>query len=387
MPPGGKGEAKSTPQNPPPVMANAPSVVDAEETPPAGEDTLAAIEDFLSRTQDYRSPKKDEAATIPMASPSATSLAPPRAESAPAPAPVRDAAYANAQISVTDTAPPAVASPPQAIPALEGVSIRASAPARAAETTGESRLTNGPIELQSSIRNDAADRLIATLKEEADRNPTLVSQWQLRTLLAVLEREAEAAALKSGASAEHAALLRAWDDAVASVRDYLRSPARGPEPTLASLDSLRGLLDAGSEPKVRGVALCRKVVTYGAYEEMAADEFVSGRSIQTIVYAEIENLRSREESTGLHETRLATRIEALTADGKSVWHREEPEVVDRCRRPRRDFFVAQRVTLPPALPVGDYVLKFSVEDRISGRIAESSVPFHIRSPVSVAGGQ
>ena len=32
-----------------------------------------------------------------------------------------------------------------------------------------------------------------------------------------------------------------------------------------------------------------------------------------------------------------------------MWQREEPEVIDRCR-PRRDFFVAQRITLPADAP-------------------------------------
>ena len=77
------------------------------------------------------------------------------------------------------------------------------------------------------------------------------------------------------------------------------------------------------------------------------------------MYSEIANLRAEKTAEGLFQTRLGTRLEVLTADGKSVWQREELEIVDTCRRRRSDFFIAQRVTLPPTLPAGDYVLRAS----------------------------
>ncbi len=70
-----------------------------------------------------------------------------------------------------------------------------------------------------------------------------------------------------------------------------------------------------------------------------------------------------------------------------MWQREEPEVVDRCRRARPDFLMAPRLTLPARPPVGAYVLKFGVENKASEMSFESTAPFLLRSPISVAKGQ
>ena len=383
LPPGGKGQFNASKQE------EAPAAVDPvpnESGIAPKQETLAAIEDFLARTQDYRTPMKEEATKVvvpPQPMPDGQSVNP---EPSPAPekSAARDAAYANAQISVSDSvAPP----PPQAVPAVESVSIRTTAPALPeSQRPAKGRIANGPVELLSKEK-DAADALTAALKEELGRKKDTVTQWKLQTLLAALERETESAAVSTDLPPEDARFLRAWNEALISIRNFLRNPAQGPDNALAQWVSMRDVLLTKSEPRVRHVALCRKVVTFGSYEEMAAEDFVSGRSIQTIVYADIENLRANQDAGGTFDTKLATRLEVLTAEGKSMWQREEPDVVDKCRTARRDFFVAQRVTLPPTLPAGEYVLKFSVEDKTSGMIGESSVPFGVRSRVSVANGQ
>jgi len=57
-----------------------------------------------------------------------------------------------------------------------------------------------------------------------------------------------------------------------------------------------------------------------------------------------------------------------------LWTHEEPEIVDDCRRRRRDFFIAQRVALPANLPAGELVLKVLVTDKQSGKAQESTLP-------------
>jgi hypothetical protein len=119
---------------------------------------------------------------------------------------------------------------------------------------------------------------------------------------------------------------------------------------------------------------------------MPETDFVAGRTLRTIVYSEIANFGSELTEDGHYRTQLATRLEILTADGRSVWDREEPEIVDLCRRRRNDFFIAQRVTLPPTLPADDYVLKVLVEDRLTGKVDEVAHRFAIRSALSAARG-
>ena len=78
-----------------------------------------------------------------------------------------------------------------------------------------------------------------------------------------------------------------------------------------------------------------------------------------------------------YRTVFATRLEVLTAEGRTVWQHEEPKVIDRCQRRRHDFFIAQRVTIPGTLSAGEYVLKMMVEDKLSGRVSEAVHTFHV----------
>ena len=117
---------------------------------------------------------------------------------------------------------------------------------------------------------------------------------------------------------------------------------------------------------------------------MADTEFVAGRGSQTIVYCEIRNFRSEQANDGSYRTVLATRLELLTDAGASVWQHEEPEIVDACRRRRSDFFIAQRVTLPPTLAAGRYVLKVLVEDKLSGKASEATHSFEVVGSGAVA---
>ena len=126
------------------------------------------------------------------------------------------------------------------------------------------------------------------------------------------------------------------------------------------------------------------MLTFGVYDEMDESDFVAGKTLQTIVYSQIDNFRPQRAEDGQYETRLGTRLDLINAAGESVWTHEEPEIVDRCRRRRGDFFIAQRITLPPTLPVGEYTLKLSVEDKGAGRMAETNRPMKLLAPVSVA---
>lgn len=362
-----------------------------QESKPQKQESLAAVEEFLARTQEYRLTPQIEPNADSPAKPNAPQIEPVRPTKSPDvvpqaahPAPPKDAAFANAQISIGDSAPPS----PQAVPAVESVTIRTPAIKASPATPGQpSNVANGPVELGSAQRNDAAEALVNSLRNELKTKADPEVEWKLRALLLALGRDAEAATFEDGGPVELKGILPAWTAASTEIRNLARSRGQDVEGALDRVNTLRNLLTERAQPRVQNVAMCRKVLTYGSYEEMAAEDFVSGRSVQTIVYAEIENLRTVADSNGIYETRLATRLEVLTADGKSMWQREEPDVVDRCRHPRRDFFVAQRVTLPPTLPVGEYVMKFHVEDKASGLMAESQAAFSSRSPVSVAKGQ
>jgi hypothetical protein len=228
------------------------------------------------------------------------------------------------------------------------------------------------------------DQLLLDLKSRASEMNDLDSEWRLRLAQLAFHRDAEAVEVSSNLPAGVRKMLTALIRAGVAVRQVARNPFLVGEEPLQRVEELRQVLADGADPVIPAVALCSKVVTFGVYEEMTDESLVAGQTAQTIVYTEIKNFNSELTDDGQYRTQLGTRLELFTVDGRSVWQHEEPEIVDVCRSRRSDFFIAQRVTLPPTLPAGDYILKILVEDKLSGKATEVSHPFVMNSAWSIA---
>jgi len=369
----------------PPATGNGP--VPAVAPVEKEQETLAAVEEFLARTQGYRlgsSPTSPAGADSAGASGGETGT-PGVAPQADHPAPPPDQAFANTQVALPEASPP---KPTLAIPAVQSVAVRWADPSstKAAEP-GNSNSTNAPLDAQPADGAASVDRLLVQLRNQVAAKKDFEAEWQLRLVELAFERDAQAMDVSPHIGERARTMLTGLIQAAAAIRNAARDPLLTGEEAIARVDQLREAVTDQADPVVSAVALCRKVVTFGAYEEMPREDFVAGRSTQTIVYSEIANLRAEKTAEGLFQTRLGTRLEVLTVDGKSVWQREEPEIVDTCRRRRSDFFIAQRITLPPTLPAGDYVLKVFVDDKLSSKADEASLPFTVNSPISLAKGK
>ena len=246
--------------------------------------------------------------------------------------------------------------------------------------------TNAPLDVSQGGQQPSLDQLLIHLQSQAQAGSDVEAQWRLRLVQLAMGRDDQSLNPSPDLSKGANRLLTALLKTAVAVRDLARSPMSTGLAALETADELRRELADQADPVVSAIALCRRVVTFGVYDEMDEADLVAGSAVQTIVYCEIRNLQSQATGDGLYETRLGTRLELLTAEGRSMWQSEEPEIVDRCRRRRMDFFIAQRVTLPPTLPAGDYVLKVLVEDKLSGRANEATYPLAISSPLSIAKG-
>ena len=362
------------------------------ESKPAETDasaTLAAVEAFLEETKEYQLASASSAPASPSADVIRVSQDWGAAGGTMAPAPGRmdptqapSETFANTQVLLSEAAP--IGSVP-ALPVLRSVSIRPVTTAEAGPIeSAPTNLTNQPLDTHAANRSSLLDRFLSHLKEQALESSDFDSEWSLRMTQLALHRDAEAVAVAAHLPGTARDMMVTLIRAAQAVRRVAREPAPPDEEVLERIDELHRIVADRADPSVTTVALCRKVTTYGVYEEMAAHDFVAGRTTQTIVYSEIRNLRSEPTDEGRFRTRLATRVEVLTADGRSVWEHEEPQIVDLCRRPRTDFFIAQSITLPPTLPAGAYVLKMMVEDKLSGRADEAVHGFSINSALSVA---
>lgn len=394
--------------------------------PPDG-DTLAAIEQFLARTRDYAEPDSDGAHARPRPSarkPRALQAGgateapehrvPHVAEAAIRPGNANTAARVGSDRSdstshdseagqrqpqwinvgrIPDPARTSAATRPEpaptttvtgpSLPVLRSMSVTAS-PRSARTTAGRRGHANVPVDVVSSAPVVTWDTVIESLRTQPDATTNIGTIWQLG-LAELASRPAEPPRPSiEGHPAETEALLSSFWAAAGAVRDLLLDPMGAGASAQSKVEQLARAVGQHVDPKIEHIQLCRRVTTYGVYEEMHRGDLVAGRPAQTIVYCELENLHAQEVPEGGYQTRLSTRMQLLTPEGEAVWSREEPQIVDRCRRRRRDFFLAQRVTLPGTLPAGEYVLKVTIEDLLAHRTAESTHNLGISSELALA---
>lgn len=368
-----------------------------QRQPPSTNPSLAAVQDFLERTESYDLSAEKTASSRQAADPAPSVISAVPMGIGSAQQQIRfdpmdgwnpDGLESAESHIRTILVAASSAAPGPALPVIERVSIHIATPLADTPRADQARsnTTNQPLGMDPTELPPLTDRFIDRLKTRASQSPDFESEWQLRLAQLASNRDASAGDVSPQLPQEARDLLSALIRVALAVRGAVLDPWLGQQDRLASVDALRRMLSNRLDPSVITVALCKKVITFGVYEEMADDRFVAGRGIPTIVYCEIENFQSEVTDEGRYVTRLRTRLELLTPGGESVWQHEEPEIVDTCRRQRMDFFVAQRITLPPTLPAGDYVLKVFVEDKLSGRAGEAAHPLAIHSALTVATG-
>ena len=365
--------------------------LDPSDTGPDAEPTpqplnLAALEEFLRKTEHYAEASPQPQALTGSTTPDPQLQLGPGGAGLAAPA---NGVVANAQVDLTPRSNPATASPVLAVPVVRSVTIRTPAPAQpaAGAEPAAQTATNTPLQARTPVQQAAADEFVALLADAATAQPSVETEWQLRLAQLATGRFDEARQVPNELAPRQQQLLQRLVEVGIATRSALRDPLLGADAALQQAEQLRASLAQLADPIISTVAFCKSVVNFGVYEEMSQDLFVAGQSIITIVYCEIRNLRAETTEDGQHCYRLGTRLEVLNAEGQSMWKQEEPEIEDRCRVPRTDFFVAQRITLPPTLPPGEYYLRVLVEDHHSGRAHETTHPFTIAAPMSIAQGE
>ena len=222
--------------------------------------------------------------------------------------------------------------------------------------------------------------IAATTRPSASND--LASEFDA-ALLRLLNNE-PAPSASASLPADERQLIATVIDSLAQFRESLRDNANS---TMAArvtpLLNLSDRIHAQSPLGVTTLAICRSVTQFGAYDEFDKASFPAGKETPTIVYCEIENFKSREVDPGRWETKLsyeAALYRNQSADRSApLWSKKPTTVVDECRNRRRDFFLADRFTVPANLPVGQYLLKVTVVDQLANHVAEKTVPMTITS--------
>jgi hypothetical protein len=179
--------------------------------------------------------------------------------------------------------------------------------------------------------------------------------------------------------ADEKQLITAVTDSLAAFRAGLRNGdglmATRVSPLLALSDRIR----AQTPLALPTLAICKSVTQFGVYDAIEPASFPVGKESATIVYCEVDNFTSRQQPDGKFETKL--RYEAvLYSDHEhsaAVLGKKPASITDTCRNRRRDFFLADRLTLPASLPAGKYILKVTVVDELANHVAERTVPIMV----------
>jgi hypothetical protein len=293
----------------------------------------------------------------------------------PAKTPESDVQWAgeNKQQHVPATDPPAAA--PIASNQVAMLSARKGSDVPAIVPEGEDIPgQTGPVEAAQS-----SDALLQQLATKARDNPKdLPSQLDYQLLQFVRGERVPHMASLANMSAEDREILTAVLDGLSNFRNGARSEANSMlSRKIRPLVEMADRLESQSDLTLPNAALCTRVDGFGVYEPITPARFAGAKDHPFIIYCEVQNFASQINDKMLWETKLSHEAVLYTETGLNVWSEKSDSIVDLSRNRRHDFFIVKKTKLPANLTIGRYVLKLSVTDQQSNRVAETTVPVQI----------
>ncbi|QDT63382.1 hypothetical protein V22_06030 [Calycomorphotria hydatis] len=234
------------------------------------------------------------------------------------------------------------------------------------------------LELRDQLQSEGA----ATAEQtEALRQEYLQAQVQLRMLYLMSGNQARAVQAIPDADPNQQAF---WQQTMWGLSNYFDSRTmpdysdRATQ-TISQLRSASMKLQEDARLELRNLAFCHKITSFGNYERFDRDEYSPGQRV--LLYVEVANFKSDPQpSDGMYRTQLKSKIEIFRAgdDGPLVHEIDFPETVDTCKSHRQDYFHSYELKIPPKLALGPHLLKITVKDSLSGKLATDSVKFTVR---------
>lgn len=262
----------------------------------------------------------------------------------------------------------------------------ANAPANAAEKARSGELATAdtvskdPVPVravsQSAVTSDVlADKLSRKVK---DYPRDVAAQLEYQMFEFLRDESAPQLSTLSALPSEDRELVSAVMDGLANLRNALRADSnmllsRKIKPMLDMSERLR----SQSDLTIPTMTLCKSVTNFATFEPIEPARFIANVDHQVIVYCEVGNFTSNLNDKQLWETRLTWDLTLFTDQGLQVWSDKTETITDAARSRRRDFFVRKIITLPKNLSVGRYLLKASLVDTQSNRVAEATTPIVI----------
>lgn len=230
--------------------------------------------------------------------------------------------------------------------------------------------------------------LLELLQQRSAASPDPSADAMIISLLASLDPEAAGPKLKALA-ADLSPAQRETLEAVRELAAQLPTAAsKDPRELAALLDRVSAKLSAqqGGALTLPTVALCSRVESFGRYTPLTSTAFLAGRAQPAIVYTEVAGFTHQPRSSVTTDTtepdgewtvNLGQTLSLFHSDGTLAWKRAEQTIRDVSRNQRRDYYLVQRIDLPPTLSIGAYTLKVAVRDLNSSASIEQIVPITV----------
>ncbi len=279
----------------------------------------------------------------------------------------------NVALSVNDSAEPS-----RKQPRIMNVSFRVPDRVQPPTPTGDAPTTNRSVAKVTLEVNASVADYIEELVRLTNAEPTNVAdRWRLALMYMVTGEDERAVSVFESLPEETAMMMTRGMDLMSALKTAAMDPARGVDGAFAAADRLQQMLANKASLEIPAVKLCSRVQAFAVYEELPTGVFRPGVSNQAILYYEVENFATKTESDGQFRSMLSSQVEIMSPQGDVLWRKDEPRIEDVSRRPRRDFFVAQRIVIPATLGDGEYVLKLTVEDKLAGKRTQAVERFAV----------
>lgn len=223
-------------------------------------------------------------------------------------------------------------------------------------------------------------RDIAAQEGKVAADPTNVEeQFKLRTMYLFDGRDSDALAPIRGVTPEVQEIILAQLRSLQAARSGdSRDPATWANRQLSAMRVLQEKLRAKADLQVPKVELCTEIRQFGVYTPFPSSDFKAGVPNDVLIYVEVDNFESREMPSGEYRTLLGARLTLMSKDGKELVSLDEPNIEDFSRGVRRDFFLAfGPITVPANLPVGEYLVKVEIDDKLAGKINSNSTSLRL----------
>jgi len=292
--------------------------------------------------------------------------------------------------STEPSAPTAQASTDPSALSLQGISRRLRGGAAPKMETASLPMDHLPVSSGSPHLQEGLERLIALMEAETarlkpgtsftEREEYVRRHAELRMLYLMSRQPTLALQAIPEADLE---TQEFWTSLMWSMSNYFdnQSMVDPAERAAATLDRLRAAehyLQTMARLEIRSLEFCDKIDGFGAYHPFEQDLFRPGQPV--LLYAEVRNFKTDVTAAGRYRTSLKSTIEIIKAGAESelIERRQFDSTEDQSRSPRSDYFHSYKLDLPLHLTPGDYTLRLTLEDELSGKIGVSSIDFLVR---------